>query len=59
MFTFITRMFSKQKNLAESLESQAAMPCSDNSAGPEEAEAAVIARHARIKYVKMAKCCFK
>lgn len=60
MFAFLTRLFAKQKNPAESQVSQATMYCSVNSTGLEEAESpAAIARHARIKYVKMAKCCFK
>ena len=60
MFAFITRLFAKQKNLAESQELQSPMPCSNNDAGLEAAEApVVITRRARIEYVKMAKCCFK
>jgi hypothetical protein len=60
MFAFITRLFSKQKSLAESQESRATMFCSNNDSGLEAVETPMaIARRARIEYVKMAKCCFK
>ncbi|MBP2637146.1 MAG: hypothetical protein H6Q72_3053 [Firmicutes bacterium] len=60
MFAFITRLFTKQKNLAEYQERQLAMSGSNNSAGLEEPESpTAIARRARIEYVKIARCCFK